>query len=55
MQQHNAWGLLIMILGLDGVAYWATVWRKDVSLSLFCLLVGIGLLCESYRRWRRGR
>jgi hypothetical protein len=57
MQTHKvwAWGLLLMVLGLDGVAYWAMVWRKDVPISLCCLLLGVGLLLESYRRWRRGR
>ncbi len=57
MQTHKswAWGLLLIVLGLDGVAYWAMVWRKDVHLSLFGLLLGIGLLLESYRWWRWGR
>jgi hypothetical protein len=42
MQTHKvwAWGLLLMVLGLDGVAYWAMVWRKDVPISLCCLLLG---------------
>ena len=56
MQHHKiwAWGLLLFVLGLNGVAYWATVWRKDVPLSLFCLLLGFVLLLASYRLWRRG-
>ena len=30
MQKHKtgAWSLLIIVLGLDGVAYWAMVWRR---------------------------
>jgi hypothetical protein len=57
MQKHKAWawGLLIIVLGLDGVAYWAIVWQKDVRTSLFCLAFSVGLLLESYRRWRWGR
>jgi len=57
MQKHKTWtwSLLIIVLGLDGVASWAMVWRKDVHISLFCLLLGVGLLLESYRRWRWGR
>jgi hypothetical protein len=57
MQTHKtwAWGLLLMVLGLDGVACWAMVWQQDVRTSLGCLLLRVGLLLESYRRWRWGR
>jgi hypothetical protein len=57
MRKHKtwAWGLLIIVLGLDGVACWAMVWQNDVRTSLFCLLLSVGLLLESYRRWRWDR
>jgi hypothetical protein len=31
MQQHTtlAWVLLILVLGLDGVAFWAMVWQQS--------------------------
>ena len=56
MQKHKtgAWELLLIVLGLDGVASWAMLWQHDLPLSLCCVLVGLGLLLESVRRWRRG-
>jgi hypothetical protein len=55
MQQHKtwAWVLLGIILGLEGVAFWVMVWQKDLRLSLVCLALSLGLLLESYHRWRR--
>ena len=55
MQQHTtlAWVLLILVLGLDGVAFWAMIWQQELGISLFCLTLSLGLLCEGYRRWHR--
>ncbi len=35
MQTHKswAWGLLLIVLGLDGVAYWAMVWQAPTKTS----------------------
>ena len=29
MQKLRAWGLLLLVLGLDGVAYWAMLHQHD--------------------------
>ena len=50
-----AWGLLLLVLSLDGVACWGMLWQKDVRLSLVSVAVSMGLLLTSYSLWRRGR
>ena len=57
MQHHKglAWGLLILVLGLDGVACWATLGQQDLHTSLLCVAVSMALLLTGYALWRRGR
>ena len=57
MQHHKsrAWGLLILILGLDGMACWAMLWQRDVRIALVCLALSMGLLLTRYALWRGGR
>ena len=57
MQHHKglAWGLLILVLGLDGVACWATLGQQDLRTSLLCVAVSMVLLLTGYALWRRGR
>ena len=56
MQPHKigAWGLLLLVLGLDGAAFWAMMWQHDLRLSLVCVAVNVGLLLASYHLWRWG-
>jgi hypothetical protein len=54
MQKLRAWGLLAMMLGLDGLAYWAMLHQHDLCLSLVCVVVNVGLLLASYHLWRWG-
>ena len=54
MPKRLAWGGLLLILSLDSIAGWAMVWQHDLRTSLGCLVVGMGLLCTSYRLWRWG-
>ena len=56
MQHHKmgAWGLLLLVLGLDGAAFWAMMWQHDLRTSLVCVAFSLGLLLESYCLWRRG-
>lgn len=55
MQTHTtlAWVLVLLMLGLNSIALWAMVWQQDLGLSLVCLALSLGLLCEGYRRWHR--
>jgi hypothetical protein len=57
MQHHKiwAWGLLLLVLGLDGVACWAMLWRHDLRASLLCVAVSMILLLAGYALWHRGR
>jgi cell division protein FtsW (lipid II flippase) len=57
MQHYKtwAWSLLIIVLGLESVAFWAMVWHQDLRTSLLCFTVSVGLLFASSRRWRWGR
>ena len=56
MPQHKiwAWGLLLLVLGLDGVACWAMLWQQALETSLVCVACSVGLLLASYRLWRGG-
>ena len=54
MQKLRAWGLLALVLGLDGLASWAMLHQHDLCLSLVCVAVNVGLLLASYHLWRWG-
>ena len=54
MQKLRAWGLLALVLGLDGVASWAMLHQHDLRLSLVCLAVNVGFLLASFHLWRWG-
>jgi hypothetical protein len=54
MQKLRAWGLLALVLGLDGFASWAMLYQHDLCLSLACVAVNAGVLLASYHLWRWG-
>jgi hypothetical protein len=54
MQKPSAWGLLLLVLGLDGVAVWAMLWQPNLRTALVCVACSAGLLFVSYRLWRSG-
>jgi hypothetical protein len=54
MQKLRAWGLLALVLGLDGFASWPMLYQHDLCLSLVCAAFNVGLLLASYHLWRWG-
>jgi len=54
MQKLRAWGLLALVLGLDGLASWAMLHQHDLCLSLVCVAVNVGFLLASSHLWRWG-
>ena len=54
IQKLRAWGLLALVLGLDGLAGWAMLYQHDLCLSLLCVAVNGGVLLASYHLWRWG-
>jgi hypothetical protein len=54
MQKPSAWALLLLVLGLDGVAVWVMLWQPNLRTALVCVACSAGLLLVSYRLWRSG-
>jgi hypothetical protein len=54
MQKLRVWGLLAMVLSLDGLAGWAMLDQHDLRLSLVCVAVNVGVLLASSHLWRWG-
>ena len=54
MQKLRAWGLLALVLSLDGLACWAMLHQHDLRLSLACVAVNVGFLLASSHLWRWG-